>query len=69
MIPPEKDITPLTHHPAWPALARYFNGLEKAETDRLRAAVDEDANRRLIFLTRIRAELRNRSENKELWNV
>lgn len=69
MIPPEIDITPLTRHPAWPALVRYFAAAEEAELSRLRSTVDDIANRRLIFLTRIKADLRNRSENKELWNV
>lgn len=69
MIAPEKDITALTHHPQWRNLAAFLNATEKTEVAVLRASVDETANRRLIFISRLKAELRMRSENKELFNV
>lgn len=65
----ETDITGLTYHVQWPALAAVILALEKQETDRLRSAVDPVANQRLIFLANLKAHIAKRSENKDLWNV
>jgi len=69
MISPEKDITSLTRHPQWPNFAAFMNAVEATEIKALRTSINDVSNRHLIFITRLKTELRMRSENKDLFNV
>ena len=69
MISPEKDITSLTRHPQWRNFVILLLGIEKAQVAALKTTVDPIANRHLIFLSSLKAELSMRSENKDLFNV
>lgn len=69
MISPEKDITALTHHPQWRNFVTLLLGIEKAQIASLRSSIDSVSNQHFIFLSSFKAELRMRSENKDLFNV
>jgi len=69
MIPLEKDITSLTRHPQWRNFAAFMNSIEATEISFLRTNMNDVANRHLIFISRLKTELRMRSENKDLFNV
>ena len=69
MISPEKDITSLTRHPQWRNFAAYLNAMENTDIAVLRHTMNELSNRNLIFISRLKAALRMRSENKDLFNV
>lgn len=66
-MPPETDLTPLTQHPTWKVLRDYVLATEREAISRLRISQDPTANLQLIWISRLKADLRTRSENKELW--
>lgn len=66
---PETDFTSLTFHPDWSKFVAYVNSLEKSLVNSLRSTMDPVSNRQLMFLTQLKADLRNRVQNKDLWNV
>lgn len=69
MIDPTDDLTALTHHPQWTNFAALIQKMVTTQVIKLSGDLDADANYRLRFLTDLKFDIRQRTENKDLWNV
>ncbi len=63
-----EEVTAVTSHPAWVAIAEIVQSMEDDAIQTLRFSVCSDTNHRMMMLAALKSEIQQWSDNKDIWN-